>query len=193
MTTFVSNAQFLVLYDGRWVGKNVLDDGTASTVASLQDPTSPGGLVLAALILEASEMLMAAAAVGARYSITDIATYGGSLLIRIVSDLTMGLILKRRARALSDEAALSGPYAEALQYLEQLRRGERIFFAVPDVPEAGLPGSTPMEPFNLNGVPITNPAPGVVGIGPCNWVNSARRYFGYGAGGCNGGNNGGFC
>ncbi len=186
MTTFVSNTSFLQLYDGRWVGKNVLDDGTAASVASLQDPTSPGGIVLAAILLEASEMVMAAAAVGARYSISDLATYGGSLLIRVTSDLAMGLLLKRRARAVTDERALSKPYSEALDFLEQLRRGERIFFAVPDVPEAGLPGTAPMEPFLLNGVPIVG-SPGIIGIGPCTWVNQARRYFGYGAGGCNGG------
>lgn len=186
MISFCSNSQFLLRYDGRWVGKNVLDDGTAATVADLADPLTTGGAVLAAFIAEASEDVMAAAAVGARYSVDDISTYGGSLLVRIVSDLTMGKILKRRARAVTDEKSLSGPYDEALAYLEQLRRGERIFYAVPDVPEAGLPGSTPMNPITLNGVPIIT-SQGTIGIGPCTWVNSARRYFGYGAGGCCGG------
>jgi len=173
MTPFITNSQFLVRYDGRWVGKNVLDDGTAASVASLASPLTPGGMVLEQFIEEASEDVMAAAAVGARYSTSDLVTYGGQLLVRIVSDLTMGKILKRRARALTDEKMLSGPYDEALQYLEQLRRGERIFFAVPDVPEAGLPDTAPMNPMTANN-----------GINPaCDWVVGASRYFG--SCGCN--------
>lgn len=146
MTPFVTNTEFLIRYDGRWVGKNLNDDGTAATISQMQNESSAPGLVLKSLISEASELLMGAAAVGARYSEADLRTYGGSLLTRIVSDLTVGLILKRRARALTDQDALSQSYNEALQYLEQLRRGERIFFAVPDVSEAGVGDTADMTP-----------------------------------------------
>lgn len=162
--TFITNAQFLVRYDRRWVGKNMLDDGTSATEADLLDTGTVAGGRLEQLIQEASELVMAAAAVGARYSVNDLVTYGGQLLVRIVSDLTVGLILKRRARALTDENELSGPYAEAMGYLEQLRRGERIFFAVPDVPEAGLPGEATMLP--------------TPGFQPPMWTQYASRLFG---------------
>lgn len=169
MTPFLSNDDMLKRYDWRWIAKNVTDGTTltnnvAATLAELQGATG-GGAVLTILITEASELLMGAAAVGARYTENDLRTYGGSLLTRIVADLTMGLILKRRARALTDEDELSKPYAEALAYLEQLRRGERIFWAVPNVPEAGLPESASMEPR--------------VGIDPPTQSMMAGRYFGF--------------
>lgn len=134
--TFITNAQFLVRYDRRWVGKNMLDDGMAATEADLLDTGTVAGARLEQLIQEASELVMAAGAVGARYSVNDLVTYGGQLLVRIVSDLTVGLILKRRARALTDENELSGPYAEAMGYLEQLRRGGADLLG-----RAGRPGS----------------------------------------------------
>lgn len=170
MPTFITNSQFLVRYDARWVGKNITDTGVAATQAEMIDPLSGPGSVIAAFTAEASEIVMAAAAVGARYSEADLTTYGGQLLVRIVSDLTMGLILKRRARATQDAEALSQPYAEALEYIEQLRRGERIFFNVPDVPEAGLPGTA-----DMNNLP---------GFGPPTLSQESVRYFGYPAGGC---------
>ena len=186
MIPFVTNSEFLLRFDWRWISKNVLDNNSAATLIQLQTPTDPGGDVLAEFLSEASEDLMGAAAVAARYSEADIRTYGGSLCTRIVSDLTMGKILKRRGRALSDESALSMPYNEALGYLEQLRRGERIFFAVPLVPEAGLPGTAGMIPGQFN--PGTGGQSSVTAAelaqAQCSWVNGARRYFGYG---CQGG------
>ena len=168
MQPFLDNTSFLIRYDWRWVAKNVTDGTTltnnvAATLSELQGATG-GGAVLATLITEASELVMAASAVGARYTEDDLRTYGGSLLTRIVADLTMGLVLKRRGRALTDEDELSKPYAEALEYLEQLRRGERIFWNVPDVPEAGLPATSSMEPR--------------VGIDPPTVSMMAGRYFG---------------
>lgn len=167
MISFLTNTQFLTRFDWRWVAKNVTDGTTltnnvAATLSELQG-NSGGGAVLEALIAEASEMVMAAAAIGNRYSLADVSTYGGSLLLRITSDLTMGLILKRRGRALTDEEALSKPYFEALDYLEQLRRGERIFWAVPNVPEAGVPGSAQMAPVPGFGQPLITQNPAVFG------------------------------
>lgn len=159
MPSFITAAQFLTRYDYRWVGQNITDTGTPATESGVL--ASP---VLAALIADASDDVMAAAAVGDRYSVDDLATYGGNLLVRIVADLTMGLILKRRARAVKDEKDLSGPYTEAMDKLEALRRGERIFYAVPGVPEAGLPGTASMLP--------------IPGINPPNWTQQANRYFG---------------
>ena len=177
---FITNEEFLVRYDWRWVAKNMLDaqygtsNKSVSTYDNLVDPLSEeGGTTLATLINEASELVMAAAAVGARYSVDDLLIVpdatpprpgGGALLQRIVSDLTMGLILKRRARATEDTTQLFQPYAEALEYIEQLRRGERIFFMVPLVPEAGLPEAA-------SSVPIP-------GIDPPNITQQSLRLFG---------------
>ena len=157
MAPFCSNAAFLVRYDWRWVGKQILDNNSAAT--EVQCLSSP---VVTAFLTEASEMVMSAAAVGDRYNTqknpslppiaNDLAVYGGTLLTRIVSDLTMGLILKRRARGAKDEEALGLPYVQALEYLEQMRQGERIFFMVPGVPEAGLPAHAPLSaPLGYHG------------------------------------------
>lgn len=183
MPTFISNTDFLKRYDWRWVAVNVLDGSTATTsatpptLAQLQDDTSASGSVLKTLIDDASDMVLAAALIGARYSVDDVTTYGGNLLLRIVSGLTVGLILKRRNRATPDQESLSADYAEALEYLENLRQGDRIFYAVPNVPEAGLPATASMSP--------------VVGINPPLITTCAGRYFGSGrptpGGGCAGG------
>jgi hypothetical protein len=129
---------------------------------------------LQSLILDASEKLMAAAAVGARYTETEVRTYGGNLLLSIVSSLAIGPILNRRNRALSDEAALSKAYDEAVAFVESLRRGERIFFAVPNVPEAGLSESASMAP--ASGMPplISQQAGAYFGPG----ANEGASYYG---------------
>jgi hypothetical protein len=173
MPSFMTNAQFLVRYDWRWVAKNLLDGPSAAssstppTLGALES-SSGAGAVLAVLIEEASELVMAAAAVGNRYTAADLTAYGGQLLLRVVADLTMGLVLKRRARATTDLEQQFQPYSEALDYLEQLRRGERIFYAVPDVPQAGVPSTATMVP-----------TPGV----NCPLITTqANRYFGFGPG-----------
>lgn len=156
MPAFITVQQFLQRYDWRWVSQNITDTGVPATEASLTDSITPSVsyLRLTAFIEEASEMVMAAAAVGARYSLSDIETYGGSLLIRITSDLVIGAILKRRVRAGSDNEAFTSAYEEALNYLELLRRGERIFYAVPNVPEAGLPATQNLAPSLTLGQPL---------------------------------------
>lgn len=183
MVPFVSNTRFLIRADWRWVAKNVLDGATAGTsaapptLADLQDSSTAAGSVLYALLQDASEELMSAAAVAARYTEADIRTYGGSLVESIVSGLAVGPILERRERAAADYAALSASYDRAKERVEQLRRGERIFWAVPDVPEAGLPESVNQSAYSPGAVPQTSAI--------------AARYFGWPAaypGGVYGGN-----
>ncbi len=174
MVPFVTNTRFLIRHDWRWVAKNVLDGATAGTSATpptlteLQDPSSAAGSVLYTLLQDASEELMSAAAVAARYTEQDIRTYGGSLVESIVSGLAVGPLLERRDRAAEDYAALSAAYDRAKERVEQLRRGERIFWAVPDVPEAGLPESVNQN-GHLHGVPPPRSL-------------QAVRYFGFPAG-----------
>lgn len=172
MAVFLTNTQFLQRYDWRWVAKNVYDDGAvgvtgaagAATLAELQAGTTNGGAVLTQMIADAEALLMSAAAVSNRYTATQIAAYDPVLAARIVSDLTVGEVLKRRARAVADESVLNAAYTAALDQLEALRRGERIFPNVPDVPQAGLPATASMNP--------------VAGVGPPLITTSAARYFG---------------
>lgn len=174
MSLFVTNAQFLSRFDWRWVAKNVSDTGavavpppvTAATLATYAELTGATGIgaTLNQLITDAEELVMGAACVAARYSQADLLTYGGNLLARIVCGLTIGLVVQRRGRAVADDKEYSQPYTEALDYLEQLRRGERIFFAVPNVPEAGLLSTAPLIPVPGAGVPTL--------------AESAARFFG---------------
>lgn len=156
---------------------NINDDGTAATVANLLDLTTPNPAAVRLQILlgDASEILMSAASVSARYSVNDLLQYGGNLLINITCGLTFGIILKRRGRAVTTSKMISDAYTEALGYLEQLRRGDRIFALVPCVPQAGLPGTANMTP--CPGVPFSGP----------DITQVSSRYFGQGilpGGGC---------
>lgn len=166
---FVTNQDILDRFDGRWIGKNLNDDNTAATITQLLIDTSGPGARLKSLAIDASEELMSAAAVGARYTEPQLREYGGNLLKSIVCGLVMGAILQRRGRAVDDFDKLSASYTLARERVEELRRGERIFFNVPDVPEAGLPGT-----------PTSDPIPG---IDPPLLTQAAVRYFGYPIGG----------
>ncbi len=176
MTPFITAEQLFQRFDWRWIAKNINDGTSASTstapptLSQLTNTSSTPGQLLYQLMLDASEELMGAAAVGARYSEDDLRTYGGNLLISIVCGLAIGPILERRNRATSDVKELVASYDRATQRVEELRRGERIFFQVPNVPEAGLPGPTTMLP-----------APGM----PPEIAAQAGRYFGS-PGGCAG-------
>jgi hypothetical protein len=169
---FATNAQILDRFDGRWIGMNLLDTGASATVANLLDLTTPNVAAtrLQSLIGDASEMLMSAAAVGARYAVADLTTYGGNLVVNITCGLAMGPILKRRSRPVTANKMISDAYNEAMQYIEQLRRGDRIFALVPNVPEAGLAYTSPMA--------------GCVPYGGPDITGVSGRYFGVTPGGC---------
>ncbi len=138
-TIFLTNPQFLQRYDSRRVGNMVLDNYTQASATDLANPSTAAGLIVQQMIEDASEMILAAATVAARYSLGDLLAYGGNQLLRLTADLTWGLILTRRALATEDFKAQAPFYQGALDQLEALRRGERIFYGVPNVPEAGLP------------------------------------------------------
>lgn len=154
---------------------NLLDDGTSPSLTDMLSPLTVAYGRIQNLIGDSSEMLLSAASVSARYSIQDLQTYGGNLLINITCGLAMGPILKRRSRPVTNNKMISDAYTEAMSYIEQLRRGDRIFAMVPNVPEAGLmqvANMTPCIPYC--GVDITQ---------------VSQRYFGQGllpgsCGGC---------
>lgn len=171
---FATNEQVLDRFDGRWIGQNILDNGQSATVADLIDPLTTAYTRLQNLIGDASEMLLSAASVSARYSISDLQTYGGNLLVNITAGLAMGPILKRRGRAVTTNKMISDAFNEAMSYIEQLRRGDRIFAMVPNVPEAGLGFTTGMSGCCT------------VPYGGADITAMSGRYFGVssGAGGC---------
>lgn len=174
MPSFITTADLVAAYDYRWIGQNITDTGVPATEAQVLASTK-----LAGFIEEASEQIMGACAVAARYSLSDLETYGGALLRRITCDLVMGLILKRRVRANKDNEAFTAAYEEALNYLEQLRRGERIFYAVPNVPEAGLPATENLAPPLSIGPPLITDNVRIFGT-----IGYGRNYgYGYGNGG----------
>lgn len=157
--SFCTPTQLLSRYDYRWIANQIYDNGTAATQAQVLN--SP---IIAEFIQDASEMVLAAATIGERYSRGDLECYGGCLLVRITCGLVLGLILKRRARGSKDEEALTTDYNESLQYLEQLRRAERIFFNVPGVVEAGVPATAPMVNPNPGfGPPFISNNPAIFG------------------------------
>lgn len=173
--SFCSNADLLARFDSRWCAMNLLDDGTTPTTAQMLDTNSIPGARLQTLLSDASEVLMSAASVSARYSVNDLLTYGGNLLINITAGLAFGIILKRRGRAVTSNKMISDAANEALGYLEQLRRGDRIFALVPGVPDAGLPHVSPINVcIPCGGIQVTQAAgryfgmmmPGGCGVNP---------------------------
>ncbi len=149
---FLDGAGMLERYDSRRVGQLVLDTGVNASAADLADSGTTAGARLLALLNEASELVVAAAAVGKRYTRADLdavaaaGTGSAYLLRRLTADLAFGLLCKRRGYDAKQFAALAPAYLEALQYLEQLRRGERILDSVAGVADAGLPAGVAAAP-----------------------------------------------
>ena len=179
MFTFLTNIQFFIFFDWRWVAQNLYDlskgqllpsDGGYADLSSQAGlPPYNAGLTLATLCGAASEELMSAAAIGARYQRSDLTQYGGNLVVKVAAALVAGSVLGRRVRATDIDKLYGAAYESAQGMLEALRRGERIFDAVPNVEAAGA-GPVAAPQF----------APG---ISPPLWTWEAQRYFGLPASG----------
>lgn len=148
-------AEFLNFADLRTVGDLVSDTDERETSLTNND-------VLLAAIQRASGMVESAAVIGNRYLPSDLAALTGSaqqLLIGLVADLVIGILYKRRP----NKGDPPGSYKEALDMLQQLREGERIF-PTQESADAGLPEhqiETPIDVENRNGLSVV-----------------AHRYFG---------------
>jgi len=103
-------------------------------------------------INDAIDLLKSAVRVGNRYSADDlkadpdVGDEGKPLVKRIVCNLAFGFLVARRGYAADEIAKLAPLYVDALQLLEQLRRGDRILDSDLHA-AAGLPSSEPFRPL----------------------------------------------
>lgn len=138
MPSYLTGSQFLLSYDARRVGELLSDTGSPIALGSI--PSDP---VLIEMINQAESMVNLAVRVGDRYQISDLVSLasddvGGGTIRRLVADLAWGLLNKRRGISQNDLSTTAPGYGEAMQTLELLRLGERIF-DFPEAAEAGLP------------------------------------------------------
>jgi phage gp36-like protein len=135
---YCTPAAFLQCYDSRRVGQLLTDNDEPLFSSQILSSS-----VLAELLRQATKIIDAACAVGDRYDPTELATLAsdvehGGLIRRLCADIAFGLLQQRRGYSLKEIQDLSSGYQLAMDMLEQLRMGERIF-NLDGVPEAGLP------------------------------------------------------
>ena len=138
-------------------------DGPRPTRLRLLDPASREGEMLAGLLLAASGELESAALVGRRYAAADLAGLAGaglSRLQKVVADLAFWSLVQRRQPAGGDPKTCPGA-VQALEELDRLRNGERIF-SFDESAGAGLPSVSQLG-VDRHAVPL---------------VEAAWRYFG---------------
>lgn len=162
-TSYATPTQFLDRYDVRTVGDLLSDTDVSLSSGEVLTSTR-----LQALLDQASGEIETAAVAGLRYRPDDLdalITNGGNgaqYLVGLVCDLAMYKLMNRRPSPVA--TAPPGPAQAALDALQMLRDGERIFGFV----EAGVAGMT-----------VTKVS------GQCSIVSSAQRYFGFPlCGGC---------
>jgi hypothetical protein len=154
----ISPAEFLRRYDRRRVAQLLADDGVP-----VEDDELEENETLQLLLLDSTQMLASAVMVGKRYSQDDLYYLAGMtktgdtyaerdteidgvevplspdrhLVRRIISDLVYGELVSRRGYSADEINNLAPKYGLALQQLQLLRDGERIFSTVDQVPETG--------------------------------------------------------
>lgn len=134
-TSYASAADFLGRYDARSVGDYVSDLGVKVDPVSLLTNAN-----LLTALADASGMVESACLVGLRYQPSDLAGLTGnslSFLKRLVCDLAIGMLMMRRPQK---DRPIPVTYEMALEFLERLRTGERIF-GIQETAEAGTPQS----------------------------------------------------
>lgn len=120
-------------YDARRVADLVSDAGSRT----LAPQSSP---VVAACLDDASGQVDAACRVAQRYTAAELSGLTGNaqaMLVRLVCDLAYGMLVARRGYTANDAAVMAPREKFALDMLEALRRGERLFSGE-DQAEAGV-------------------------------------------------------
>lgn len=120
--SYLPVGELLKRVDWRTIADFVSDAGTRGAQSTLA--TDPN---VAALLLDASGMVESACLAGNRYLPVDLAALTGAgqaYLFRLIADVFVGLMIRRRP-----DKALPVPvcYEDAMQQIEKLRGGDRIF------------------------------------------------------------------
>jgi phage gp36-like protein len=149
---YATSSDLIIRYDKQTIADLLSDTGT---------PVADGNLAtdskLLAILTAASGRVDAAVMVSDNYTSEELAALTGNslaLLKDIVCDLAMVRLLRRRPEKFGDEGTVAA-FKEAEEYLDRLRRGERLF-DVTSHKEAGLPtvdGPTANDYANLNLIP----------------------------------------
>lgn len=138
-TSYCSAAEFLKRYDVRSVGDLVSDDGTRITGSTAILASG----ILESVLADASGAVESACLVGEKYNPTSLSALTGNsaaLLKRIVADLAYGMLRMRRGH--KEDTPMPG-YEMALEWLNRLRLGERIF-GLQENMDAGKPDNVPV-------------------------------------------------
>lgn len=134
-------ALFFDYHDAAQVGDMIRDgDGPRPTRARMLDGTSDEYARINRLLLAASGELEGACFVGKRYTTEDLAALTGSgaaRLQKLVADLAFWTLAQRRQPGSADPDQVPGA-KQALEELDRLRNGERIF-PTSEAANAGLP------------------------------------------------------
>ena len=157
---FITVPQLLDYYDIRVIQQYASDSGTPITANDL-----PSNTKLLEILGAASEVIAAAALVGARYSPTQLqdlseSTTTGYLLRRLTADIAMAMIVGRRVRGVTEVDKVVPARAWAEQQLDLLRTGTHLFPGTEDLTApAGLPSQadmmSPNNPNRINTFTVT--------------------------------------
>ena len=145
---YASPADMVLRYDA-----NTLSDLLSDTGEAIADLTNNASLL--AMLAASSGRLEAALLVSNHYTVTELASLTGNslaLIKDIVCDLTMARVLRRRPEKIASEA-LQAVAKEAEEYLDRLRKGDRIFdlaaHEAAGTPDVDGPSAADYEQLNL--------------------------------------------
>lgn len=162
MAAILSPSRFLDFCDARNVADYVLDTGAAADPADLTNPATTAGARVQLAIDYATGVFYSAVRVGKRYTRDQVTALialadasssnpqeDTNLIRATIADLAFARLVLRRNLPADEFKALCPGYENALEYLEQVRSGERIFDEVPLVDDAGLPHANTLPPPNV--------------------------------------------
>lgn len=133
-------------YDVRRLGELSRDDGGRDSPDQLDSNE-----VLLQMLDDASAMLESSMMVGGRYTRLDLAELDDTqknMLIRLICDLTYGLLVQRRGFNESEQQLLAPGFKQAIGMLDNLEQGKWIF-ATDKAVAAGKPVNVQLD-TNLN-------------------------------------------
>lgn len=140
MAAYATASDLKSRYDARTLGMLVSDTGTAIPEDSLANDTN-----ISTALQDASGWVDSYALRAKRYTASNLSSLTGNslnLLKRVVCDIAFALLVQRRPYAVPRDQLVS--YQSALDMLEQIRLGQRVF-AVDAVLEAGTAFQQPKD------------------------------------------------